>query len=145
MAKALIVYATRTGETKKIAEIIAEGIRFTGVEAQLLGATQIRKETDLEGFDAVVFGSATYHGDMMQSMKTLLFMAEKANLEGKVGGAFGAYGWSGEAPDRIYQTMKHIFKMDMVSGPLMLKSTSLGGGMQMAQSYGREIGTKLAA
>jgi hypothetical protein len=35
--------------------------------------------------------------------------------------------------------------MDMASGPLLLKSASLGGGLKMAQDYGREIGKKLAA
>jgi flavorubredoxin len=73
----------------------------------------------------------------------MLFLAEKVNLKGKVGGSFGAFGWSGEAPDRIFDTMTNIFKMDMVSGPLRLKSASLGGGTQMAQEYGREIGKKL--
>ena len=143
MAKALIVYTTRTGETKGIAELIAEGIRFTGSEATVTNVTGIKKEVDLEGYDAYVFGSATYHGEMMQGMKTMLFLAEKAHLEGKMGGSFGAFGWSGEAPGRIFDTMANIFKMDMVNGPLRLKSASLGGGTQMAQDYGREIGNKL--
>jgi flavorubredoxin len=143
MPKALIVYTTRTGQTKNIAELIAEGIRFTGAEAQAVNANQIKKETDLEGYDAYVFGSGTYHGEMMQGLKTLLFLAEKVNLEGKPGGAFGAYGWSGEASYRINETMENIFKMDMVSGPLRLKSSGLEGGKQMAQDYGREIGGKL--
>ncbi|MDX2451534.1 MAG: nitric oxide synthase, partial [Desulfosarcina sp.] len=80
---------------------------------------------------------------MVPGMKTLLFMAEKAELEGKVGGSFGAFGWSGEAPDRIFETMKNIFKMNMVSIPLRLKSANLGGGIKMAQDYGREIAEKL--
>ncbi len=143
MTRVLIVYATRSGETAKIAKLVAEGIRFTGAEAKLINVTDVKKETDLEGYDGYLFGSATYHGDMMQSMKTMLFLAEKAGLEGKVGGAFGAFGWSGEAPDRIFATMKNIFKMDMVKEPLRLKSASLGGGTQMAQDYGREIGKKL--
>ena len=143
MSKAIIVYASRTGQTEKIGELIAEGIRLAGHEAKVVKASEINKETDLQDFDAFVFGSATYHGDMMQAMKTMLFLAEKAGLEGKVGGSFGAFGWSGEAPDRIYNTMKNIFNMDMVSGPLRLKSSSLGGGVQMAQSYGREIAEKL--
>jgi len=144
MAKVLIVYATRTGETERIAELIAEGIRMSGHEAELAKVTQIKKEDDLKGFDAVVFGSPTYHGEMVQGMKTLLFMAEKAELAGKVGGAFGSFGWSGEAPDRIFETMKNIFNMDMVSIPLRLKSANLGGGMTMAQDYGREIAGKLS-
>ena len=143
MAKALIVYATRTGETQRIGELIAEGLRFSGIDATVKNVKDISKETDLQGYDAVILGSATYHGDMMQGMKTMLFLAEKANLEDKVGGAFGAFGWSGEAPDRIFNTMKNIFKMDMTSDALRLKSTSLGGGLEMAQEYGREIARKL--
>ena len=143
MAKALVVFSTRTGETKDIAELVAEGLRMQGVEVNVVNVTAVKKEADLEGYDAYVFGSATYHGEMMQSMKTMLFLAEKADLEGKVGAAFGAFGWSGEAPGRIYDTMKNIFKMNMVSGPLMLKSASLGGGIQMAQQYGKDISKKL--
>jgi flavorubredoxin len=144
MAKALIVYATRTGDTEKIANLIAEGIRFAGHAAEVQRVTEVKKEDDLKGFDAVVLGSPTYHGEMVQGMKTLLFMAERAELNGKVGGAFGAFGWSGEAPDRIFETMKNIYQMNMVSAPLRLKSASLGGGMKMAQDYGREIAAKLA-
>lgn len=144
MSKALIVYESRKGETTKIGELIAEGIRFSGHEAVITNVREIKKETDLEGYDAVILGSATYHGEMMQGMKTLLFLAEKAELKGKIGGSFGAFGWSGEAPDRIYNTMKNIFLMDMVDGPLRLKSSSLDGGLQMAQDYGREIAGKMA-
>ena len=143
MGKALIVYASRTGETKKIGELIAEGLRFSMVDVQLMSAKEIKKKEDLAGFDAVVFGSATYHGEMMESMKTLLFLAENAGLENKIGGAFGAFGWSGEAPDRIYETMKNIFQMDMTAAPLRLKASSLGGGIRMAQDYGREIAKKM--
>ena len=142
MAKALVVYSTRTGETKDIADLIAEGMRMQGMEVNVVNVTSVKNEADLEGYDAYVFGSATYHGEMMQGMKTMLFLAERANLEGKVGGAFGAFGWSGEAPGRIYDTMKNIFKMNLVSGPLMLKSASLGGGIQMAQQYGKDIAKK---
>ena len=143
MAKVLVVYATRTSSTRDIADLVAEGIRFSGNEAVMVDVKDIKSKVDFEGYDGYVFGSPTYHGEMLQSMKTMLFLAEKANLEGKVGGAFGAHGWSTEAQDRIYNTMKEVFKMDMAKGPLLLKSASLGGGVQMAQEYGKEIGSKL--
>ncbi|MGD9332746.1 MAG: flavodoxin domain-containing protein [Desulfobacterales bacterium] len=143
MGRALIVYTTRTQETKQIADLIAEGIRFAGQEAVVLDGKKIKSEAELEGYDAYVFGSPTYHGEMIQAMKTFLFLAEKAALANKIGGAFGAHGWSTEAQERIYQTMKTVFKMDMVSGPLLLKSSSLGGGLQMAQDYGRDIAQKM--
>ena len=143
MSKVLIIYATRGGETRKIGELIAEGLRISGVDVTVARDIDIKKESDLEGYDALILGSATYHGDMMQGMKSLLFLAEKAGLTGKTGGSFGAFGWSGEAPDRIFETMKNIFKMEMVGEPLRLKSSSLGGGVQMAQDYGKEIAKKL--
>jgi flavorubredoxin len=143
MAKVLIVYTSRTGETREIADRLAEGIRFQGVEAEVRDVSSIKSEKDLEGFDGYAFGSPTYHGDMLQPMKTFLFLAEKADLKGKVGGSFGAFGWSGEALDRIYGTMENIFQMHMVGDPLRLKSVTLGGGTQMAQDYGRRIGKKV--
>ena len=145
MSKALIAFTTRGGSTKKIAETIAEGCRMEGLEAEVVNVSAIKDEKALNGYDAYVFGSPTYHGEMVQALKTFLFLAEKAGLEGKVGGSFGAFGWSGEAPERIYQTMKNIFNMNMVSDALRLKNVVLGGGIQMAQEYGRSIARKLKA
>jgi len=143
MPKALIVYVSRTGDTEEIGNLIAEGLRISGVDATVLDARAIQKESELEAYNALVFGSPTYHGDMMQPMKTFLFMAEKAVLKGKTGGAFGAFGWSGEAPDRIYDTMEHIFNMKMVDEPLRLKSSRVQGGINAAQDYGKAVAEKL--
>ncbi|MBU1171149.1 MAG: flavodoxin domain-containing protein [Proteobacteria bacterium] len=145
MTKALIVYSTRTGDTKKIGEYIAEGLRFSMVDVTMKDAKDIKKETDLQGYDAYLFGSSTYHGEMMNSMKTMLFIAEKAGLQGKKGGSFGAYGWSGEAAERIFDTMKNIYGMEMVSSPLMLKAGTVDGGIKMAQAYGKELAAKTEA
>ena len=39
--------------------------------------------------------------------------------------------------------MKHVFQMDMVGAALRLKKSSLGGGTEMAQDYGRDIAKKM--
>ena len=44
MAKVLVVYATRSNETKRIGELISEGIRFGGDEAKCVNITEIKKE-----------------------------------------------------------------------------------------------------
>jgi len=144
--RGLVVYATRTNQTQKIAPLIAEGMRFERYDMEVRNVTEIDKGgISLIDYNAIVLGSATYHGEMLQSMKTFLFIAEKANLEGKAGGAFGAFGWSGEAPGRIFDTMTHILKMNLVPEPLRLKAADLGGGIKMAQDYGREIARKALA
>ncbi len=144
MAKVLVVYATRGGQTKRIAELIAEGLRIAGVEVEVADIATIKSEQDLQGYDGYCFGSATYHGQMMGSMKTMLFLAEKAGLDGKAGASFGSYGWSGEASDRIFETMRHVLNMDVVaSGALRLKSAVLDGAVPMAHTYGQELAAKL--
>ncbi len=145
MPKALIVFATRKGETEKIADIIAEGIRLSLAEVTVCDVKKIKSTEDIDGYDAYVFGSSTYHGEMMSAMKTFLFLAEQVELKGRAGGAFGSYGWSGEAATRIFDTMKNIYGMNMVGSPLMLKTVSVEGGLKAAQAYGREIGEKLTA
>ncbi|SLM28636.1 Flavodoxin [Desulfamplus magnetovallimortis] len=139
MGEILIVYASRTGETKKIAELIAEGIRISGHGATIKNVNDIKNEEALKGYDGYVFGSSTYHGEMISSMKQLLFLAERADLENRVGGSFGAFGWSGEAPQRIFDTMANIYKMKMTGSPLMLKASWLEGGIVMAQDYGKSV------
>ena len=60
-----------------------------------------------------------------------------------MGGAFGAFGWSDEAPDRIFNTMRHIVGMDMVSEPLRLKSAAAANDCEIAREYGRLVAVRL--
>ncbi|MGQ9485864.1 MAG: flavodoxin domain-containing protein [Desulfosoma sp.] len=144
MPKALVLYATRTNQTKGIGELIAEGLREAGVDVTVLALQEFEKAQESpEAYDALILGSATYHGEMMQPMKTFLFKLDQYDLKGKVGGAFGAFGWSGEAPGRIFETMKNIYQMDMVSGPLKVKSSAMSGAVERAKRYGQEIAQKL--
>lgn len=143
MDRALVVNNTRKGATKAIGELIADGLKTTGIEVEVKDASEIKKESDLSGYDAYVFGSATYHGEMMPQMKRILFLAEKAKMRGTVGGAFGAFGWSGEAPDRIFNTMRHILGMEMVSEPLRVKSATGPDAPEKAREYGRLIAERL--
>ena len=43
------------------------------------------------------------------------------SLKGKIGAAFGSYGWSGEAPKLILEIMKYKFEMQVVEPPLLAK------------------------
>jgi flavodoxin len=147
MKKVLVGYYSRTGNTEKMAEYIAEGIRMTGNDAELKKISEIKSEEDFKGYDGFVFGCPTYHRDLTAGMKTFLFLAEKANLIGKMGGAFGSYTHSGESANMIYDTMLHVFKMDMVDlGALDLKEHALESdeGTRACQEYGKAVGKKFA-
>jgi flavorubredoxin len=141
--KALLAYATRTKNTQKIAELIADGIRSPGIEVDTVSVREIEKAEDLERYDALAFGSATEGEDIMWGMEKLLKLAEEAKLKGKVGGSFGAYGWSGEAPEKIYAIMKNTFEMDMVKSFLRFKAEEIENNKEEARIYGREIARKM--
>jgi flavodoxin len=147
MKKVLIAYDSRTGNTKQMAEFIAEGVRISGHEAELEKITAIKNEKALQGYDAYVFGCPTYHRDMTNGMKTFLFLVQKAELKGKAGGAFGSHTHSGDAPKLIFDTMEYVFKMDMVDlGPfkLMEDIVPTGEGMRACQDYGKAIAQKVS-
>ena len=145
MKKVLIAYTSRTGNTEKMAQYIAEGVRFSGNEAVLKKISELKNTKDIAGYDGYVFGCPTYHRDMTGGMKTFLFMAEKANLLGKMGGAFGPYTHSGESAPMLFDTMNYVFKMDMVDmGALSLKDAVLetDEGLKACQDYGKAVGEK---
>ena len=145
MKKVLVCYLSRTGNTKKMAEFLAEGVRITGNTAELKKISEIKSGKDFEGYDGFVFGCPTYHRDITEGMKRFLFIAEEAKLVGKIGGAFGSFTHSGESASMIYDTMLYVFKMDMVDlGALDLKEHLLetDEGIHACQDYGKAIGQK---
>ncbi len=147
MKKLLVGYVSRTGNTKQMAEYIAEGIRFSGNDVVVKKIAEIKDEKEIEGFDGYVFGGPTYHRDLVGSMKTFLFLAQKVNMIGKMGGAFGSYTHSGESAQMIFDTMEHVYKMDMVDlGALNLKEQVIvtQEGQKACQDYGKAVGQKLA-
>lgn len=143
MKRVLIAYFSRTGITEKMAQFIAEGARMAGCEVILESISKINSDADIIGYDGYVLGCPTYHKDMTNNMKQFLFLAERANLVGKIGAAFGSHTHSGESAPMIYDTMQHVFKMDMTTlGPLNLTEDMVktDEGAKACQQYGRAVG-----
>lgn len=91
MARALVCYYSRTGNTKKMAEKIHQVFQGEGLDADLERVEDIQAE-DLLQFDCIVLGSPTYYGTMAAEMKHLIDASVKfhGKLKGKVGGAFAS-------------------------------------------------------
>lgn len=148
MHKVLVAYISRTGMTEKMANFIAEGIRMSGQEAVVRKTSEIQKEAEMQDFDGYIVGCPTYHRDMTAGMKNFLFLMQKANLVGKMGGSFCSYTHSGESGPMIFDTMQHVFKMDMVDlGSLNLKEQVIDTqeGIKACQDYGKALAGKLGA
>lgn len=96
MPKTLIIYYSRTGNTKKMAEHIAESIRSENVEVEVRDVNNIKADILLE-YDAIIVGSPTYYGSMAGGIKKFFDESVKfhGKLDGKVGAAFSSSGQVG--------------------------------------------------
>ena len=65
----LVVYASKYGATREIAERIAKTLTEKGVDCTSLSAEQAK---DVAAYDAVVAGSAVYIGKMRKAMRGFL-------------------------------------------------------------------------
>jgi len=91
MAKVLITYYSRTGNTEKMAKLIEEGIKAGGVEV-VTKRVQDTTVDELTEYDGIIAGSPTYYGSMAWELKKLLDESVKLHgkLDGKIGGAFSS-------------------------------------------------------
>jgi hypothetical protein len=80
------------------------------------------------------------------NFETFLFLAQTAALKGKVGGAFGSYTHSGDAPKIIFDTMEFVFKMKVTElGSFNMLENVIGTskGLKSCHDYGKAIGEEL--
>jgi flavodoxin I len=143
MSKILVLYYSRTGNTEKMADAIAEGAQSAGnVEVELNYHVEAE---ELDKFEAVLVGAPTYHHDMPVGTKTLFEEAavKDINLKGKIGAAFGSYGWSGEAPKLVLEIMKNKFEMQVTEPPLLAKYVPDQNTLNKCRDLGKRVSESL--
>jgi NAD(P)H dehydrogenase (quinone) len=91
MAKGIVVYYSRSGNTKEMAEIIAKAMNDMGLKTECKSVEKVRAD-DLLRYDAIVIGSPTYYGHMASPIKALIddLVGRHGQLDGKIGGAFSS-------------------------------------------------------
>jgi NAD(P)H dehydrogenase (quinone) len=91
MARVLVLYFTRTGNTKAMAEFVASGAEKAGADVTLEDVENLKSDALLE-YDAIIAGSPTYYGGMAGKLKDFFDAgaAHHGKLAGKVGGAFSS-------------------------------------------------------
>jgi len=87
--KILIVYSSLTGNTGKIADLIAQGVEEAGgaVRVRKVGGVNLQELTEADG---IILGSPTHYGTMCAEMKQFIYETDKVHgkLAGKLGAAF---------------------------------------------------------
>ncbi len=85
----LIVVASQTGRTRRMAEALAAGAREAGADARIVPASDAGEELVL-GADALVLGSGVHMGGIESEMRAFFERLSPAWLQGKLVGRVGA-------------------------------------------------------
>jgi flavorubredoxin len=143
LPKILILYYSRTGNTEKIAMAVAKGakaVQGTEVEVKYQSAPE-----ELANYDAIIIRTPTYHHNMSLDMKNLFEEAavKNINLKGKIGAAFGSYGWSGEASRFVLEVMKSKFQMRTIEPGLLIRYEPDQKDLEKCMEYGKKIAEEI--
>jgi NAD(P)H dehydrogenase (quinone) len=91
MAHGIVIYYSRSGNTKEMAETIASAMVASALQTECESVENVHPD-DLPRYDAIVIGSPCYYGQMAASVKQLIddLVGRHGQLNGKVGAAFAS-------------------------------------------------------
>jgi flavodoxin I len=142
MKKILVLYYSRTGNTEKMAQAAAKGAQINqDIEVEV---TFHIEPQELSTFDAIIVGTPTYNHEMPIDFKKLFeeVAALGISLKGKIGAAFGSYGWSGEAPKDVLEIMNK-FEMKLIEPPLLANYVPDQKMLEACRDLGKRISENL--
>lgn len=145
--KVLVTYVSAYGYTKEAAGMIASGIRERdGIEAEVVDIETI-SPADLEGLiircRGILIGSPTINQNTLLPVYTLFALVNPIRDRGKLAGAFGSFGWSGEAQKIISENLRQL-KLNVFEGNGSFKFSPAAGEKEQAlREFGRNFAEKL--
>ena len=145
--KAVVVYDTMWHSTQDMAEAIAAGITDTGVAVKPMHIRQSHRSdimTEVLDAKAVVVGSPTLNNQLFPTVADILTYMKGLKPKNKIGGAFGSYGWSGEAVKLITQELEAM-KFDLVTPGVRIQYVPDQEGLDACFAYGQQIGQAILA
>lgn len=138
---AVIVYVSAYGYTKSLAENIKEGLVSSGIKTEIYDLTFTDKNKVLQAINkssAILIGSPTMVGDALPPIMELLLHLNPIIHKGKIAGAFGSYGWSGEAVNNVLSRINQLrLKTPLEGFKVRLKPTEQD--LEKAYEYGKEF------
>jgi NADH oxidase (H2O-forming) len=84
-------------------------------------------------------GSPTINGDAVKPVHDLLSSLATINLKGKLGAAFGSYGWSGEAVPILEGRLAAI-KFKVINSTVKPVLVPTAADLENAVSFGKAFG-----
>jgi len=138
-----IFYLTSYKNTQEMAQAIFEGCESVeGVVANIYDLASIEEQNMmaiLEESDGFLIGTPTINADAPKPVWDLLSCLMFLDKQGKCAGAFGSYGWSGEAVDHILSRLKSLKLRVPPLTPLKIKLIPSVAELQTCYEFGVEF------
>ncbi len=136
MSKVLVIYSSRSGNTQKLAEAVALGVKeVSGIECDMKPVSEV-SNNDLVSADGIIVGSPVYFGTMSAEVKEMFdkSVAIRRKLEGKIGAAFAT---SGHHTGGKETTIFSILQAMLIHGMIIVGDPISAGGHYGVASVGR--------
>jgi len=138
----LIAYVSAYGYTKEAAHLIAEGIQETeDITVDIADIENIsleELESKLIMSDGLLVGSPTINQNTLLPVYKLFALINPIRDKGKLGGAFGSYGWSGEAPNLILENLR-MLKLKIFEETAAFKFSAENNKKENLREFGRNF------
>lgn len=141
----LVAYVSAYGYTKEAAYLIADGILET--EDVTVDVTDIENisleelEAKIIMSDGLLVGSPTINQNTLLPVYKLFALLNPLRDKGKLAGAFGSYGWSGESPNIILENFR-ILKLKVFEETASFKFSPVNQKKEYLREFGRKFGKK---
>ena len=139
--KAVVVYDTMWHSTEKMAKAIYKGLLSEGISIKMMDLKVSHRSdivTEVLDAKAILFGSPTLNNGMLPSMADLLTYLKGLRPTGKIGAAFGSFGWSGEAVKHMNNFMEQM-KFDIVDPGIKVKNVPTHENFQVCFDLGVKV------
>lgn len=143
--KAVVVYDTMWRSTDTMARAVGEGLAAEGAEVKLLPLDVNHRSdvaTELLDAGAMVVGSPTLNNNIFPTVADALTYLKGLRPKNLVGGVFGSFGWSGEAPKQLAEILRGM-DVELVNDPLRVKYVPRAEAVDECYQLGRQVAQKL--
>jgi len=140
--KAVIVFETMWGATEIMAGKMAEGLAETGLKVKVMDVNKFsRVEIAKELFEAKAYmiGSSVHDNGVLPNMSALLYYIKGMRPAGRIGMAFGSYGWGPTGTGEIEKFMIEA-RIEKAMGSYNVQFTPNESEMEKCREIGKQFG-----
>ncbi len=130
-----------------MAKAIADGLIDEGVSVKMCNLkVNHRSEVMAELLDAraIIFGSSTLNNGILPTVADMLCYLKGLKPVGRIGAAFGSYGWSGEAVKIITQSLEEM-KFELPEPGVRVKFAPTHEHLKQCRELGVKLGRAVVA